>query len=52
MHPTAMQNGKAFLDTYFPSASLTQKSTVVDIGARTSTARSRSCATGRWNTLG
>jgi SAM-dependent methyltransferase len=34
MHITAMQNGKAFIDTYFPASSFKKKLTVVDIGAQ------------------
>ncbi|HTP61259.1 MAG TPA: class I SAM-dependent methyltransferase [Burkholderiales bacterium] len=34
MHPTAMQNGRAFLDTYLPAASTKEPLTVVDIGAQ------------------
>ena len=34
MHPSAMQNCKAFIDSYFPVSPGTAKMKVVDIGAQ------------------
>jgi SAM-dependent methyltransferase len=34
MHPSAMENGRSFLNTYFPASSANKTVTVVDIGAQ------------------